>query len=71
MTIEIPEEVIEALLDVRETGRTNMFDGQAVAHLASALGHYKASTWLYEASASETMAALKAMGKRVTAERQG
>lgn len=61
----VPQEVIEALADVRESGRINMFDYVGAVKLASLLGHYEAADWLQE-NKNRYMDALNAMGRYVT-----
>lgn len=42
------KELLDAILDVRDHGETNMWDLQAVAELARVYGHPEASEWLYD-----------------------
>lgn len=61
MTDPIPDNVIAALAEVRETGKTNMYDSNAVMRIASDLDHFDAFTWLYN-NEHRYMEALKRMG---------
>ena len=62
--IEIPEDVIEGLLEVRESGLTNMFDRNAVIRIMNDNGWNDAAMWLYDNEQSY-MDALNEMGKLV------
>lgn len=63
--VEIPEEVIDGLLEVRESGRVNMFDRNSVIRLMSALGWNDGAEWLID-NKDSYMDALNEMGKLVT-----
>lgn len=60
----IPENVIEALRIVRNSGRTNMFDRQTVAKLAIRF-NVEAGQWLNKASDHDFIRALNEMGARL------
>lgn len=60
----IPQDVIEALAAVRETGKTNMFDYQAVIHIVDDLGYIEAVAWLWD-NHNRYVDALNAMGKAI------
>lgn len=63
--LDIPQEVIEALADVRETGAVNMFDRLGVVILCGAFGKASVYSWL-SGNPDRYMDALNAMGKYVT-----
>lgn len=63
--VNVPEDVIEVLLDIRDSGVTNMFDRKTVARIAKRLGEDEVAAWLL-ANDHGYMPALKAMGKLVT-----
>ena len=44
--VKIPAEVFKGIIAVRATGRTNMFDANAVAAIALELGHVDAAFWV-------------------------
>ena len=44
--VKIPAEVFKGIIAVRATGRTNMFDANAVAAIALELGYFDAAYWL-------------------------
>ena len=66
--ITVPKMVIDALLLVRETGATNMFDRKAVCALAKQFDPV-AARWLFNVSNHEFMEALNAMGKILSQEK--
>jgi hypothetical protein len=63
----IPQEVIDALAAVRESGVTNMFDRQAVIHWCNLSDRYVAVTWLY-GNRNRYIEALNAMGDYISKE---
>lgn len=64
-TDPIPQNVLEALLEVRNSGLTNMFGRSTVIELCSSLVEdYAAADWLLE-NKSRYMEALNAMGEMV------
>lgn len=46
--IEVPLHAINAFLEVRDTGKTNMFDANTVLYIMFELGHYDSVCWLIE-----------------------
>lgn len=46
--IEIPDNVLEALTDCRESGQCNMFDRECVMNYCINNGLSRAAVWLYE-----------------------
>jgi hypothetical protein len=46
MAILVSKEVREGILAVRDTGRTNMFDADAVKKIAYELGYEEAVDWI-------------------------
>lgn len=46
--IEVPNYVIQAFIEVRESGKTNMFDSNQVLYYMYEFGHYDAVCWLGE-----------------------
>ena len=46
MAILVSKEVREGILAVRDTGRTNMFDVDAVKKIAYELGYEEAADWI-------------------------
>lgn len=47
MEEQVPIEAVEALDDVRNSGKCNMFSAQEVFYWAYQSGHYKAVNWLF------------------------
>lgn len=64
---EIPIEVLDALEEVRASGRTNMMARQTVIACAYEDGNYSAANWLADHD-SDYMPALTEMGERRRAE---
>ncbi|MCC7449632.1 MAG: hypothetical protein IT324_19585 [Anaerolineae bacterium] len=62
---QIPQNVIEALADVRASGLTNMFDRGTVITLLKWFGHKGAAAWV-KAYPQWYMDALNAMGAWVS-----
>jgi hypothetical protein len=60
-----PQDVIEVLAAVRESGAINMFDRRGAIELAEMMGYDEEADWLRENKA-RYMDALNAMGKYVT-----
>ena len=70
MTIDpIPDEVIDALYAMRETGESNIFARQAVMKIISDLDDYPGAVWWLYENESRYIEALDAMGERLAAER--
>lgn len=46
--IDVPDYVLEALEEVRQGGKYNMFESQNVFNEMYFLGHYKAVSWLLD-----------------------
>lgn len=46
--LQVPKGVFEAILKVRESGKTNMFDVNAVLYYLNELEEYKAVVWVDE-----------------------
>lgn len=46
--IDVPLNAIEAFLNVRDSGRTNMFDSNAVLYIMFELNYHEAVSWLSE-----------------------
>jgi hypothetical protein len=44
--VNVPKEVLEGLLEVRNSGVTNMFDMNNVARAATIMGHQETSKWI-------------------------
>ncbi len=61
--MDIPQDVIDALEEVRESGVTNMLARSVVMHEISENGHHAAYLWLHE-NDRQYMAALMAMGRQ-------
>lgn len=57
----VPQPVIEALLEVQQSGQTNMFDRRMVIKLADFYGHHEAAQWL-RSNKDRYGAALEAFG---------
>lgn len=66
MAEQIPEDVLEALEEVRASGQTNMLDREYVILLANDYS-IDAATWI-EDNKPRYMEALKAMGERRSAQ---
>lgn len=62
----VPQLVIEALADVRESGLTNMFDRANVIELIAYWGDVPEATAWLKANPDRFMDALNAMGEYVT-----
>lgn len=50
--IDVPEYVMEAYEEVRKSGKTNMFDCNAVLYYMCIMGFNKAAIWLSEEQGS-------------------
>lgn len=61
----VPQNVIEGLAAVRDTGAINMFDRRGVIELLEMMGDHDSIDWLRENKA-RYMDALNAMGEYVT-----
>ena len=48
--VQIPAEVLKGLEAVRQSGRTNMLDRNAVAAIALELGYVEAAFWIEDAA---------------------
>jgi len=46
--IEVPNDILEAIEEVRSTGDINMLDRKGVIDLLVTLGYYKAAVWVEE-----------------------
>ncbi len=46
--VQVPEEVLEGIEDVRSSGRVNMLDRPGVQLVASELGHHGTVLWIEE-----------------------
>lgn len=67
----IPDHVIEALIEVRDTGIVNMMMRREVAQVARAMGADPAAWWLEQAEGKRRYVdALRAMGEDPRADRQ-
>ncbi len=62
---DIPQDVIEALAEIRDGCTTNMFDRRFVIHICIVYGYDNEANWL-EANPDRYMEALIAMGKFVS-----
>jgi hypothetical protein len=61
---DIPDYVIDALEEVRNSGETNMMDYPMVTVLALQYGHDEAAIWLRD-NKKQFMSALNTMGERI------
>jgi hypothetical protein len=46
MPIQVPEDVLNGITAVRDSGETNMLDRARVIELLEAMGHFEAASWV-------------------------
>jgi len=60
----VEQDILDALEDVRDSGKINMMDKDGVQYIANGMEHHHLVTWIEEADMQEYTTALEQMGQR-------